>query len=177
MWKIEVKELVNETEERLWSVSCHMFSSLDKLYLCMPKLSVHSWWKFVQNNPLYMSRCKTVFMLLLDVNKLNACRSKYTENVNNLCSLCDCDIESVEHMLFDCNALSNIRLELWYEISNSCPSDILKDQIESMTSYNRSNFLLGGLANSYIREWDSSYCKIATFIHRMYMHRNKMVET
>ncbi len=71
----------------------------------MPKLSVHSWWTFVQNNPMYMSRRTTIFKLLLDINKLNTCRSKYMENVNNLCSLCGCGIESVEHMVFDCNEL------------------------------------------------------------------------
>ncbi len=80
-------------------------------------------------------------------------------------------------MLFECNALSNIRLELWSEISNSYPSDILKDQIDSMSSYNRANFLLDGLANSYIREWEMLYGYIATFIDKMYMHRNKMVES
>ena len=73
---------------RLWSVNCPMFSSLDKLHLCMPKVYVYSWWKFVQYNPSYMFKCKTVILLLLDVNKLNTCWSKYTENVNNLCILC-----------------------------------------------------------------------------------------
>ena len=116
-------------------------------------------------------------MLLLDVHKLNTCRSKYTENVNNLCILCGGGIEFIEHMLFDCCELQDIRTELWLEISNSCPSSTLKDQIESMTLYNRSIFLLGGLANSYIREWDQFYCKIATFIYTMYIHRNKLAES
>ena len=61
-------------------------------------------------------------------------------------------------MLFDCCELSDIQTQLWFEISNSCPSDILKDHIESMSLYNRSNLLLGSLANSYIREWDPLYC-------------------
>ena len=88
-----------------------------------------------------------------------------------MCTDCDCDcdiaIDSVEHKMFKCEAVNNERIKYWNKIIAVCPVQ-LKNEIEKMTLKDSSVFILNGLGNCYIQEWNDVYCAIAMFVHNIF---------
>ena len=87
----------------------------------------------------------------------------------------DFALENVEHFMFDCKSLAKIQCQLWKEVIDTCPSEVLQVHILSMTSWDRATFILGCMNNVYVREWDPFYCGIANIIHAMYAVQNENV--
>ena len=171
-WKKYVKSLVIARDEREWAVKSHMFPSLQRLNSCVPKLKVNAWWMFVQKNPNYVSKCKIILKLFLEVHLLNSRRYKFVNDVNPECDICDSSApETVEHILFDCIGLNDIRKTLWNDVLQACPSETLKDHIMTMSLLNRTNFLLNCMGNGYVAEWNEFFSNIAIFISTMYNKR------
>ena len=176
-WKREVKDLILCREERKWTIDSNLFSSLHHLSVSTSKLCLNSWWLFAQNNPMFTMKCKTIMRLLMEVHILNSRQSKYNKKQNERHSaLCICDqyeVESVEHMLFKCTSKTSIRELLWESVLEECPSNIFKDQLTAMAPREKTSFILGGLNDGYVVEWDSLYCSIANFTHGVYTERLK----
>ena len=71
-------------------------------------------------------------------------------------------------MLFECDVLTDSRKILWDDILKESLSHIFAKELEDMDSWDRATFLISGLYNTYVVEWDSLFSAIVLFIHTMY---------
>ena len=177
-WKRLVKETVRQKEECKWRVNASLYSSLRRLRQSMPSLSISAWWSLCQNNPCIVDKCKTAIKLLLECHQLNVRVCKYPNSLvkSSLCTSCNMFInDTIEHMLFECSSLYDIRKRLWNNIIDECPSEIFIRQMEQMDSDKRATYLVSCLHNSYIVEWNHLFNAIVTYIHVLY--RKKLALT
>ncbi len=77
-------------------------------------------------------------------------------------------------MLFHCAGLSDLRRELTLVLLEAMPPAMVLE-LNTMTDYQKTNFVLGGLNSAYIPEWDNIYSAIGTFVHDMYTERQRVV--
>ncbi len=177
-WKKLVKETVIHREEQVWRVNASLFSSLRRLSQCMSSLSISAWWRLCQNNPCIINKCKTAVKLLLDCHQLNVRVCKYPNSLvkNSLCTSCNMFTnDTIEHMLFECSSLCDVRKILWNNVINECPSEIFIRQMEEMEPDKRATYLVSCLNNSYVVEWNHLFIAIVNFIHVIY--RKKLALT
>ena len=140
----------------------------------MPSLETSAWWQYIQNVPRDRKKCVTIIRLFMCCSKLNMCLYRYTNNniQSPLCNICsDYEEETIHHMLFRCKGLSHIRGTLWKKVIESCPSNRMKVEINSMSDRNKATFLLSGLHSSYVQEWITLFKAICDFIYFMYSTR------
>ena len=176
-WKKMVKSIVYSNEQRMFQISCRIYPSLYQLIACTPNVEMSSWWKFVQEEPYMLKKCKDIMRLLLGCHKLNSCTYKYSNNdiQNAMCTKCMFyEVESVSHFLFKCTMFEDIRAEQWSNIIANCPTEAMKEDILAMSSEQRTTYLLSGLRNSYIPEWKPMFDAIATYVNAMYKERCKL---
>ena len=50
---------------------------------------------------------------------------------------------------------------------------VMQNEFQSMSVQEKLNFLLSGLNNCYVSEWDALYGAIAQFVWDMYMRRDE----
>ena len=74
------------------------------------------------------------------------------------------------HVLFQCPENRDRRSELWEGIRASCPP-ALYHEIMNMTIDIRMSFILSGLNNSFIPEWQSLFSACLQFINSLYVER------
>ena len=78
---------------------------------------------------------------------------------------------SIQHILFECASLRELRLSLWSEVEQVCPPN-LKGDINVMNSKERCILILNGFNCNYVNEWQDMYNSLSTFIyvmHKKYM--------
>ena len=85
-------------------------------------------------------------------------------------SLCEsCDIyatNTIEHLLFDCDANSVKREGLWNSVLEFCPIALII-RMDSMSKKDLCVFMLNGLNSEYIMERDLLHGALITFMYEM----------
>ena len=169
-WKRLCKERVWQREQKQWKVNSALFVKLSEIRQMIDCKNVLSWWQYAQHNTEDMNKCKLILKLFLGVHNLKCNAVKYTgENQSQLCTNCsDYKYETIEHVLFECEGNSVLRGHLWNNILESCPSASMVYEMTSMSTKARCSFLLSGLNNSYVKEWNNLFKAIVQFITAMY---------
>ena len=174
VWKKIVKNKVIGKEQKNWQIHSKLFSSLRIARVGMPNIQMSSWWSNTQVNPIDMNKCRDILKLLLGCHKLNTCmyKRKHSNISSPLCNLCNMyEAESVEHMLFKCPRIEAVRRILWENVIQSTPTHAMRDHIETLQVKDKCVFLLSGLCNTYVIEWNEVYRSIATFVSGIYSYR------
>ena len=152
-WKRKVKTQIQLYEIRKWKVTCHLYRSLLYLNMNIVKFEMSPWWRLSYENIQYSHKCRIILQLLVGKNR----------RLTGQCKLCNDMQITVEHVLFDCNALSDIRELLWYDVSNVGLKGLVND-LNSLSSRERTAMILNGFNVKYVREWYELYCTVADFI-------------
>ena len=84
------------------------------------------------------------------------------------CISCDKIVKStVNHMLFECEGLANIRNEACEVLkTKALPGTV--HSLKDMTNHEKTKFMLSGMQTKYIREFEVSYNAILSFIVTVY---------
>ena len=94
-------------------------------------------------------------------------------NYSGICVLCnERQQETPEHVLLRCRHYDDVRPHYVNRI-NSCMPLAMQRQFGSMTMSEQCQFLLSGLNNSYIEEWNSLYTEVVDFVWHMYRYRHQ----
>ena len=177
-WKKLVNTAVLEREQTLWNIQSTLYTSLNRLTNTVQMQNLHAWWIFAHNHPTYMYKCKTIMAIVLEVHRLNSCSYRYKDSSikSSLCTFVwdKHEPESIEHMLFKCDAHTVVREPLWLNVLEQCPSDILRRQIMELNAYDRATLLINGLNNAYTAEWSNFFIAIITFVCNMYQARLRL---
>ena len=72
-------------------------------------------------------------------------------------------INSIEHVMFQCQSTKEIRELYLYNIIQVYPGQLLKE-IVKMNLKERSKFILNGFNSNYIHEWNDLYNATAVFL-------------
>ena len=88
------------------------------------------------------------------------------------CQICSSyETETIEHVLFMCETLSNVRTQYLDELRHVMPTAMWKD-FHEMTTKLKLKYLLSGLNSRYIREWQDVLLCISKFVFDMYKVRS-----
>ena len=175
-WKKIVEEKIWANENKQWKLQSTLYVKLNGLKEMMPKIAPLSWWFYVQTNSGDLKKCRMIVRLLLGVHNLKSNRYKIDkENVRDpYCEHCNYrSPENVSHVLFECSENDHLRVKLWQAVRETCPNT-LNCEIESMSTDTKTSFLLTGLGNGFIKEWQATFKAIVDFIYVLYMSRLAM---
>ena len=170
-WRKVVSLKICDMETKMWNASKCLYPSLRIVGSAVTKLNCSSWWQYAQSNPGSVRKCRNVVKLLLDCSRLQCCLFRYKEADNPYCNICEGRyIEDAAHVLFQCPGNQTRRTELWRDICVNCPPMLL-DEIKSMSVDKRVSFILSGLNNSFVPEWQSLFGPCLHFINSLYIER------
>ena len=171
-WRNQVVKLVTRRYFQIWKMKTMMYRTLD--YVLCAVGDVHHrpnvWWMVCRMNPRVTKQCKLVVRLMCGDHSLNAGRGRFTANTTRCC-ICDSyQVETLEHTLFVCDALNQVRSDRWEETMSVLPAG-MKETVMGMTTSQRTNFVVTGCHGTYTREWQDIYETLAKFIYTMYITR------
>lgn len=162
-WKKLVKKVVNTRDIKRIKLQCRLYKVIDKLIIDINVMNISIWWQHAYRNPSFGRINITIIRVLLNVERFGF----------KLCSDCDnMENDSVEHKMFKCEAVGNDRAIYWNKVLAVCPVQLAKE-IVIMSLKDRSVFILNGLGNVYINEWNELYCAIALFVFNMFKPSKK----
>ena len=118
-WKKQVKYQLHTHVEKQWRDDIISKSTLKYLNPEAVKVGkIHPVFATVRNNPYDVNRAKVKARLLTGTYTLQSNREKFNQfNVSPICQLCNKDPETREHFLVTCEALHQLRIELWNKIT------------------------------------------------------------
>ena len=135
-WKKLVKQVVNNRDFRRIKLQCQLYKVLDNLKTNMKENTISPWWQHAYRNPSFGRLNITIIRVLLNVERFGF----------KVCSDChDMAIDSVEHKMFKCEAVSNEKVLYWNKIIEVCPVQ-LANEFTTMSEKDQSVFFLMDLA-------------------------------
>ena len=166
--KIEIKKEMWKIENINWRATCHMYRNLISYCSLLQHIHILSWWKFAQRNPHKLKQVSATVALLLGTQP-KGLQHNFGQKP---CMLCDqYSTESTLHILFECREFHRLRCDGFQTISIKMP-DAMQNEYNEMSIQARCTFLLSGLNDSYVPEWDALYAAIAQFVWDMYRCRD-----
>ena len=169
-YKSLIKRVVTETESARWRVTAMFFYELPIFNHCIKNIDLCIWWKFVKNVPsLFKHVCSVVSVIAGAQPKPFQCNfDEY------LCFMCtDFARDSAEHILFECDALSDLRNIYLCKMRFVMPYAMKRD-FNNMNNRKKLYFMLSGLESEFCTEWICIYRAIAVFVHEMYRRRKRI---
>ena len=101
------------------------------------------WWQFVLCDPSYMKKCTVIVKLLVAPANLG----------KSICQKCTTyNAYSLEHILFDCDSVQEMRTVWWNKVLDSCPDSLVQD-LETFNARKKTDFVINCLNNSFVIKW------------------------
>ena len=166
--QIKVKRKILDIEKNRWKSTCLLYNSLGTYNKSVVSLVLHPWWVYVRHFPATYRKVSCVFAILCGRQPVGLQRNFSS----SICKLCTNSCrETSLHVLFECDALNNIRETLISNIVCAMPQN-MSNSFLSLNNCDRYTILITGLhCKSYIQEWANVYYNIARFVFDMYKKR------
>ena len=160
-WKKNINEIILSSDLKQWKVTCHVFKSVKLFaYPLVKKHQMSPWWVYASFNPIECNKCRILMRLMLNCYRLGRTRC------------CDEHMNSLPHILFECRMLDDVRQKYWNIVRDTSVFNLFID-IEAMSGYERSKFILNGFNSNYIKEWEETYRVILLFVYKMFIAYQK----
>ena len=167
--KLTVKRRIQEHEERLWKVSTLLYRDLSFYTRCVKFKEICVWWKFVSKSSGSFKGASCVVSLLCGTQPKG-----YGVNCgrNQRCKLCGTyEIESIQHTVFDCGGLDDIRGPYMQRLCQAMPY-AMRESYFTLTNKDKLDFILSGLrCDKYEDKRRDIYVSISKLILELYRHR------
>ena len=172
--KSKVRKTISEYEARAWRSTCVLYRRLALYCDVIKERKIIIWWEFVRRCSGTFKRVSTVVALLCGTQPRG-----YGANFGHYarCQICTSyEMETILHVLFDCETLSEMRERVYGPLLNSMPIR-MRQEYEAMDKSARLKFLLSGfLVDKYVPEWQDLYMKTSTFVYEVYKARRNRYE-
>jgi len=166
-WKALVKNNIQIRENSLFLASCLLYPRLNLYRSICIDICMWPWWGYCLMNPRDTPKCRTMLRLVVGESSLNRSLDGNEVVVRPICELCGVGSPlTPHHVLFNCDMLREIRTPLLYNVANSAPS-ALWECMESMSSVNKTEFILSGFRCKYMHEWYELYQQVLNFVVSM----------
>jgi hypothetical protein len=104
-----------------------------------------------------------------------AVRRRHGHGGTVLCPLCgEFQAETVQHMLFECQALQQCRDRLWRDVEVVTPRALLRE-MNCRQARDRAIFIFSGFGCGYLPQWKDTYAAILNFVATMYIRHSELV--
>ena len=175
-FKCIVKCKAQELETDSFEVTCMLYKTLKLFKECIKDIEMWPWWAFASKFPEYGYKVRIMCRLLMDRHCLKEVTCRF-DTSSPKCILCaDNVIESVDHMLFKCEALNCYRDDLWKEVLESAP-EAMKYEFHRMTDKEKCIFIFSGFRCKFVTEWRDLYISVMKFCTNMYHARHQWEST
>ena len=162
-----VHNLVINNELKRYKISCHLYSSLKLFKNCIPNIKMWPWWLFCLKNPKATRNVRTLLRIMCGRSELRSDKIKFGA-ISNVCYKCDLNVmDSITHVVFECPESEIMRQNLMREVAEVAPP-LLNNHFQMMPNYNKTLFLLSGLNDAYVCEWDLMYHAMLNLVIVMY---------
>ena len=175
VWKRKVKQTVDSVYLQRWIVECHLYSSLHVFVQVVTKVQLNVWWVVCRKNPQLKHWCNVMIKLITGDHNLSSGRRQYTVN-SRTCQLCETNDETIDHFMFVCSRLRDVRETLWSDVLASMPRP-MAEYTNNMCNQEKVIFILSGFRSSYLAEWNDIYVKLLRFVGRLYISATNMRPT
>ena len=152
-WKGLIKNKLNELDLKRWHIMCRTYKSLSMLNYKIEAYQISSWWLHCFRDPYFSRQNRCIVRLLLNTKRRG--RTK--------CMLCSTNLNTVDHVLFECPNVADVRKHWWQLFEDRCPPEFVLS-VNSMSSKERCKFLLNGFNVYYNHEWKDIYDYVSHFI-------------
>ena len=131
---------------------------------------MHPWWIFCRDRPQFTPAVRSVMALLLGTQP----KSMQCNFSGSPCGMCGVSIkEDGKHILFECEALCQVRAACWERIMNDLPPAMARDLTESQAK-DRARLIIAGPGQRYIPEWADVYQAFSCFVYHIYRARKSL---
>ena len=114
----------------------------------------NAWLVLANKHPYIQRKCFTVIRLLLNIYRLGKTGCYACENQ---------PLNSVSHILFNCNVTKEIRYKKWKLCEQSYVGNIVTE-INSMHFNDKTRFILNMCCIPYVAEWEDLYLTLLDYI-------------
>ena len=164
------RKRVNDIEKQRFKISAMLYKSLALFSKCISDISMWSWWKFLTNHCAFSHQVRMLSRLLFNQSCLKEAVAAYDRS-SPICDNCDMRcVESVCHLLFECPYYRYERAVLWGNLLDICPAQ-LQAELINMNSEERTVFIISGMHDGYIEEWNDIFHEMLNYCHKLYMMR------
>ena len=172
-WKGAVIKVVWERENDRWKATCILYGSLKAYSIIMQNIKIHPWWILTKNKPHLTRYVSSVIALLLGSQP----RGLQRNFQNNLCNVCNARcLDTIEHVLFQCHCLKQLRRTWLYTIVSCMPRAMALDFLK-LSYKEATELILNGLkCSKYVPEWIDILANICKFVHFMYKRRAELLD-
>ena len=128
---------------------------------------MHPWWYISKIYPYLSIKISSIVSILMGSQpKRMMC------NFDSIyCNLCNIrNKETSVHILFECEGLSTIRDAAWTRVLSTMPTSMVND-IQSMTSGDKTSLLMSCYGGSFIPEWADIYIQTIMSVNAIYKER------
>ena len=154
-WKKKVSQIVNLKDYRNILLQCGLYKVLNYFNFNCNVNSVKTWWRLAYVNPRTTYFVKTMVRVLLNVSCLGF----------HACKYCGYEtIDSLEHILFQCQGTVKSRRTYWKEVRRVCPVALFIE-LENMTDRDKSFYIINCFNSDLIGEWSEVYQCVGKFVH------------
>lgn len=161
-FKKMVKATITDHDRKMLTANSLMYRSLE--HLDLNNWRMVGWWSYGKECPWYIKRCRLVVRLLLNSYRLG----------NQICALCiNGQQNNILHILFQCEALADDRIDLWQAVCDSAPKQ-LAHELRNMTVTKQCEYLLNALKCDYVKEWSKLYKAMMFYVCTLYMEYDSM---
>ena len=166
--KRKIKLTVLKCDENLWRASCMLYRSLNLYHKHVVYKKMNVWWRFVAKNPGAFRSVSCVVSLICG-SQPNGYGANFGSRKR--CQICDgFVVETMEHIVFNCTALEDVRATALHELLDSMPR-AMKMSFCELPTESKLEIIVTGLSDTYIEDWSNVYSKACRFIHKLYRER------
>lgn len=159
--KAFVKGKVRDSGVERHRVTFKLYKNVLLYERCFKTYKFWPWFIHVSKCPNEIYRCTAMLRLIVGVERCND-----THKPIVYCYCCPGARFSASHLLFECKDLRGRREELWGAAKAKVPKALLND-LNRMSTDERTVFILSGFESDYIPEFCDMYSSILLFVYGM----------
>ena len=147
-----------------------MVKNVDMFQFCVPEIRWWTWWKYAFKRPDKVNNCRVLMRLIAGQSSLKVHEYRFNDTRDMTCPHCTSgQIQSVSHLLFECihPDILNER-EKWLQRVHSILPPAMLVSLGGLDNEAKTTFILSGLGQKYMHEWEDGYTVLLDFIAYMY---------
>jgi hypothetical protein len=172
-FKSVVRQCVSELEYARYRMTCMLYKSLSLFTECIKNIQMWVWWKFAHNHCHQTYKVRMLCRLVVGQSCLKEVVSHYDKS-SPMCTLCDSNqVETPQHLLFECAHFEDMRSYLWQRVISACPQTIREELLQTGVE-RRTGFIMSGFHTEYVDDWSDMYCSVLDFCCALYVARRNI---
>jgi hypothetical protein len=174
-WKSIVKQSIKEHERKRNYVSSLLYFKLGLYRSTVTYFSMSPWWIHASRYP--NERCHVVLIFRIIVG-VHVFEKEGNYNGRNKCNVCtNFANDSLQHVLYECEGLSNLREKEMDVITEYCPQPFIQ-YYTSLSMYEKTCFILNSFGCvTYVEEFHKIFSYFGKFITTMVQNKLQITNT